>query len=133
MRLTARREERCRVLRDVVTKVFQGDASDYRLHHEAGIDKAPSVHLTTNDDAVNVYLWSYCRRLNPEPRIVSRITHERTLDAIYRAGAALGQRLAMQRGGKFARLTPDLQLKEGDELIMVGANEQVSTFVDVYH
>ena len=87
MRLTARREERCQVLRDVVTEVFQGDASDYRLLHEAGIDKAPSVHLTTNDNAVNVYLRSYCRRLNPEPRIVSRITHERTLDAIYRARA----------------------------------------------
>lgn len=85
--LVERERSRCRQLRDVCTEVFHGDASDYRLLHEAGIDKAPSVLLTTNDDAVNVYLTSYCRRLNPELRIVSRITHERNLDAIYRAGA----------------------------------------------
>ena len=185
--LVERKEERCRVLRDVCTEVFHGDASDYKLLHEAGIDKAPSVLLTTNDDAVNVYLSSYCRRLNPELRIVSRITHERTLDAIYRAGAdfvlsystlgvdavmailndkelvVLGEGVdlftrelppvlhgttlaesgigaktglnvvAVKHNGEVAtRLTPDLQLKEGDELIMVGADEQVNTFVDVY-
>ena len=42
--------------------------------------------LSTNDDAVNVYLSIYCRRLNPDIRIVSRITHERNLEAIHRAG-----------------------------------------------
>ena len=41
--------------------------------------------------------------------------------------------VAVKHNGEVAtRLTPDVQLKEGDELIMVGANEQVSTFVDVY-
>ena len=49
--------------------------------------EAPSVLLTTNDDAMNTYLASYCRNLNPELRVVSRITHERNLDAIHRAGA----------------------------------------------
>ena len=48
---------------------------------------ARSVVLTTNDDAMNIYLAVYCRRLNPELRIVSRITHERNLEAIHRAGA----------------------------------------------
>ena len=43
--------------------------------------------LTTNDDAMNIYLAVFCRRLNPELRIVSRITHERNLEAIHRAGA----------------------------------------------
>lgn len=78
---------RCTLAKDICTKVFHGDASDYNLLQEAGIALAPSVLLTTNDDAINVYLTSYCRRLNPELRIVSRITHERNLDAIYRAGA----------------------------------------------
>jgi voltage-gated potassium channel len=45
------------------------------------------VVLTTHDDAVNIYLSVYCRRLRPDIRIVSRITHERNLDAITRAGA----------------------------------------------
>ena len=43
--------------------------------------------LTTNDDAVNIYLAAYCRRLNNDLRVVSRITHERNLEAIHRAGA----------------------------------------------
>jgi Trk K+ transport system NAD-binding subunit len=85
--LVERDRRRCRRLRGTCTKVFHGDASDYSLLHDAGIDKAPSVLLTTNEDAINVYLTSYCRRLNPDLRIVSRITHERNLDAIYRAGA----------------------------------------------
>jgi voltage-gated potassium channel len=53
----------------------------------AGILEAASVLLTTNDDAMNIYLAVYCRRLNPNLRIVSRITHERNVEAIHRAGA----------------------------------------------
>jgi voltage-gated potassium channel len=36
---------------------------------------------------MNIYLAVYCRRLNPELRIISRITHEKNIEAIYRAGA----------------------------------------------
>ena len=43
--------------------------------------------LTTNDDAMNIYLAVYCRKLNRDLRIVSRITHERNVEAIHRAGA----------------------------------------------
>jgi Trk K+ transport system NAD-binding subunit len=185
--LVERDRSRCHQLRDVCTKVFHGDASDYHLLHEAGIDKAPSVLLTTNDDAVNVYLTSYCRRLNPELRIVSRITHERNLDAIHRAGAdfvlsystlgvdavmailngrelvvlgegvdlftrelprslygkTLGQSgigaktalnvVAVKRDGEvMTQLTPDLRLKDGDTLVLVGSDEQVDTFVRIF-
>ena len=58
-----------------------------RLLEQAGIHDASSVLLTTNDDAMNIYLAVYCRRLNPSLRIVSRITHERNVEAIHRAGA----------------------------------------------
>jgi Trk K+ transport system NAD-binding subunit len=70
-----------------VDAVFVGDAADRRLLERAGIRSARSVVLTTNEDAVNIYLAVYCRRLNPDLRIVSRITHERNLEAIHRAGA----------------------------------------------
>lgn len=66
---------------------FAGDAADRQLLDRAGIAHAGSVLLTTNDDAVNIYLAVYCRKLNPELRIVSRITHERNVEAIHRAGA----------------------------------------------
>jgi Trk K+ transport system NAD-binding subunit len=85
--LIERDRERCRALRPHCEAVFRGDASEYRLLREAGIEEAPSVLLTTNDDAVNIYLAAYCRRLNLDLRVVSRITHERNLEAIHRAGA----------------------------------------------
>lgn len=74
-------------LKSVCDRVFIGDASDRDVLQAAGIDGAPSVVLTANDDATNVYLAVYCRKLNPDLRIVSRITHERNLEAIHRAGA----------------------------------------------
>jgi Trk K+ transport system NAD-binding subunit len=70
-----------------VDATFVGDAADRRLLARAGIDTAASVLLTTNDDAMNVYLAVFCRRLSPGLRIVSRITHERNVEAIHRAGA----------------------------------------------
>ena len=72
-------------IRDDVRAVFPGDAADRRLIERAGVTRAGSVLLTTNDDAMNSYLTVYCRRLNPAIHIVSRVT--RNEEAIYRAGA----------------------------------------------
>jgi Trk K+ transport system NAD-binding subunit len=71
----------------VAAAVFTGDAADRQLLEQAGIADTPTVLLTTNDDAMNIYLAVYCRRLNPRVRVVSRITHERNVEAIHRAGA----------------------------------------------
>jgi voltage-gated potassium channel len=75
------------VLAGVVNQVVIGDASDRNVIMKAGLETAPSVVLTTNDDAMNSFLSVYCRRLNPGVRIISRVTSERNLDAIHRAGA----------------------------------------------
>ncbi len=74
-------------LEGVADQLFIGDAADLELLMSAGLANAPSVLLTTNDDAMNIYLAVYCRRLNPELRVISRITHERNIEAIHRAGA----------------------------------------------
>jgi voltage-gated potassium channel len=66
---------------------FVGDAADRATLERAGVLRGASVLLTTNDDAMNIYLAVYCRRLNASLRIVSRITHERNVEAIHRAGA----------------------------------------------
>jgi Trk K+ transport system NAD-binding subunit len=70
-----------------VDAVYAGDAADRETIERAGIGRAASVVLTTNDDSMNIYLAVYCRKLNPGLRIVSRITHERNVEAIHRAGA----------------------------------------------
>ncbi len=70
----------------VCRQVFTGEATNPDVLMQAGVGEAPSVILTTSDDALNIYLTSLCRRLNPELRIVSRIAHERNIEAIHRAG-----------------------------------------------
>ena len=73
--------------KNLCNQVFKGDASDYDLLKEAGILEAPSILLTSNDDTINIFLASYCRNLNKDLRIVSRITEARNIDIIHRAGA----------------------------------------------
>lgn len=85
--LVERDQGRCEALRPYCENTFCGDADEYKILQDAGIKKAPSVLLTTNNDATNIHLASYCRHLNPKMRVVSRITHERNIDAIHRAGA----------------------------------------------
>ncbi len=85
--LVERERARCEALHPYCAAQFCGDAAEYSLLKEAGIETAPSVLLTTHDDATNIHLAAYCRRLNPEMRVVSRITHQRNLEAIHRAGA----------------------------------------------
>lgn len=74
-------------LKPYCNEVFTGKASDYELLKKAGILEAPSVLLSTHDDTMNIYLASYCRQLNKELRIVSRISEARNIDIIHKAGA----------------------------------------------
>jgi len=75
------------ILEKIADKVIIGDASDLDVIQAAGIAEVPSVILTANDDTVNIFLAIYCRRLNPETIIVSRVQHRRNIEAIHRAGA----------------------------------------------
>jgi Trk K+ transport system NAD-binding subunit len=74
-------------LEGIPDRLLLGDAADRRVLDDAGIAEAPTILLTTHDDAMNVYLTVYCRQLNPEARVLTRVTHERNVEAIQRAGA----------------------------------------------
>ncbi len=101
-------------LEGVADRLFIGDAADRDLIMGAGLDKTPTVLLTTNDDAMNIYLTVYCRRLNPGLRIVSRITHERNIEAIHRAGADFVLSYASLGAGAV------LSLLQGRESVILG-------------
>jgi Trk K+ transport system NAD-binding subunit len=73
-------------IRDPATYV-QGSAADIDVLETAGIREAPTTIVTTNDDATNIYLTIYCRKLRPEMQIVSRATLERNVNTLHRAGA----------------------------------------------
>ena len=64
-----------------------GNAADLTTLQKAGIESAPSVLITTNDDAMNIYLTIYCRRLRPDVQIISRSNEERNINTLHRAGA----------------------------------------------
>jgi len=105
-----------------IEAAFAGDAADRHLLERAGIAEARSVLLTTNADAMNIYLAVYCRRLNPDLRIVSRITHERNLEAIHRAGADFVlsyTTLGIEAIMSVLRGHPPVLLGEGVELFFV--------------
>jgi Trk K+ transport system NAD-binding subunit len=64
-----------------------GDANDINTLKKAGIDKAHSVIISTNQDDINIYLTIYCRHLRPNIHIVARSTLERNVSSLHRAGA----------------------------------------------
>lgn len=107
-------------LERIADRVVIGDAADIEVMREAGIRDTPSVVLTTHEDASNIYLALYCRRLNPDARIVSRIMYNRNLEAIHRAGAdfVLGETALAVRSV--------LAVLQGRELVVVG--EEVDIF-----
>jgi Trk K+ transport system NAD-binding subunit len=66
-----------------------GSAADLEILERAGIRDAPTAIVTTADDATNIYLTIYCRRLRPSMQIISRATMERNISTLHRAGADL--------------------------------------------
>ncbi len=101
--------------------VVIGDAASLDTMKQADIANAPSVVLTTHDDAANIFLAVYCNRLNPKCHIVSRVTHERNLEAIHRAGADF----VLSESGLCAKLL--VSVLQSRELVIIG--EAVDFFV----
>jgi Trk K+ transport system NAD-binding subunit len=68
-------------------KHLLGDAADIETLERAGIEQAPAIIVTTNNDDTNIYLTILCRRLRPDIQIISRATLERNVSTLHRAGA----------------------------------------------
>ncbi len=70
-------------------KYVLGNAANLHVLKKAGIDKSPSVIITTNKDELNIYLTIYCRKLRPDIQIITRATSERNISKLHQAGADL--------------------------------------------
>jgi Trk K+ transport system NAD-binding subunit len=90
-----------------------GNAAELEVLHEAGIREAPTVLVTTSDDATNIYLTIYCRRLRPDAQIVSRATLERNVSTLHRAGADFVMSYASMGANAI------LNILEGDDVVMI--------------
>lgn len=108
------------VIGDIPDRLTIGNAADRHVLENGGLNESSLVILSTNQDAVNIYLSIYCRKLNPDLHIVSRITYARNLEAIHRAGADFVL--------SYAPLGAELVLAiiEGREPVIIG--EEVELF-----
>lgn len=95
-------------------RVVQGDASKPEVLIDAGLEDAPSVIVTTGDDATNIFLAAQCRSINPDVRIVSRISHDRNIEAIHAAGADF------VLGSASLSIEAALSIIRGKELTLLG-------------
>jgi Trk K+ transport system NAD-binding subunit len=106
-------------LEEIADRVVVGDAANLQVVMDAGIATAPSVVLTTNDDATNIFLALYCRKLNAETHIISRITHDWNLEAIHRAGV----NFALSHGSLAVKSL--ISLVQGRELVILGEGAEL--------
>ena len=93
-----------------------GDAAELEVLQEAGIDRAPSVIITTNNDNMNIYLTIYCRRLRPDIQIITRTTLDRNISKLHQAGADLVMSYASMGANavvNFLREDKELMIAEG--------------------
>ncbi len=90
-----------------------GDAADLECLQSAGIREAPTIVVTTADDATNIYLTIYCRRLRPDVQIVSRATLDRNVSTLHRAGADFVMSYASMGANAI------LNTLEGGDIVMV--------------
>lgn len=114
------KKEMATVIGDCADRLTIGDAADRKVLERAGLNECSLVILSTNQDAVNIYLSIYCRRLNPDVRIVSRVTYDRNIEAIHRAGADFVLSYAPIGAEKL------MSLIQGRESIMLGENIEFS-------
>lgn len=70
-------------------KYIYGSAADINTLKRAGIDRTPSIIITTHDDPTNIYLTIYCRRLRPDTQIICRANLDRNISKLHTAGADL--------------------------------------------
>lgn len=90
-----------------------GSAADRECLEQAGVAEAPTIIVTTADDATNIYLTVYCRRLRPDVQIVSRATLERNVSTLHRAGADFVMSYASMGANAI------LNILEGGNVVMI--------------
>lgn len=110
-------------------KYVHGNAAEFNVLLQAGLRRAPAVAITTHDDAINIYLTIYCRRLRPDIQILVRTTEERNVSTLHRAGADFVMSYAsMGASTLFNRLrhTDVLMVAEGLNVLKVRCPRQLA-------
>ncbi len=109
--------------------MIAGDATDRAVLEHAGIEKAPTVLITTHDDDTNIFLTILCRRMRHNMQIISRVTRDRNVVTMERAGADCVLSYATMGANAIynhLRHTNVLMLTEGLNLVRVRIPPQLA-------
>jgi voltage-gated potassium channel len=68
-------------------RTILGNAADRASLVKAGIEEAPAVLITPQDDDISIYLTIYCRKLRPDIQILTRANSEANVKRLHAAGA----------------------------------------------
>ncbi len=110
-------------------KYVLGSAADKAVLQKAGIERAPTVIITTHDDETNVYLTILCRLLRPDIQIISRSTLELNVAALHRAGSDIVMSYASMGANVFFNLLQRsdlLMIAEGLNVFKVVVPEELA-------
>ncbi len=99
-------------------KYILGSAADRATLDRAGIMDAPAVIITTREDAVNIYLSIYCRKLRPDIQIVARANIEANVSRLHNAGADV----VMSYASMGSNILFNLLRRENTVLVAEGLN-----------
>ena len=94
-------------------KNIHGNAAELEVLKEAGIMEANTAIITTRDDDTNVYLTLYCRRLRPDLQVITRVTLDRNITTVHRAGSDFVMSYASTGANSIFNV-----LKRGDTLMV---------------
>jgi voltage-gated potassium channel len=114
-------EKNPELIRDPLHHVL-GSAAELEVLEKAGIMETPTVLITTNNDDLNVYLTIYCRKLRPDVQIITRVTADRNVSNLHRAGADFVMSYASMGASAMVNLmkrSEVLMLAEGLDLFKV--------------
>ncbi len=109
--------------------MIAGDATDSAVLERAGINRAPTVLITTHDDDTNIFLTILCRRMRKDMQIISRVTRDRNVNTMDRAGADCVLSYATMGANAIynhLRHTNVLMLTEGLNLVRVRIPAQIA-------
>lgn len=102
---------------------LHGNAAELEVLTEAGIMDANTAIITTRDDDTNVYLTLYCRRLRPDLQVITRVTLERNIDTLHRAGSDFVMSYASMGANSIINVlerSDTLMVAEGLDVFRVG-------------
>ncbi len=114
-------DKNAEVIRDPLHHVL-GSAAELDVLQKAGIMETSTVLITTNDDDLNVYLTIYSRKLRPDAQIITRVTADRNVSNLHRAGADFVMSYASMGANAMVNLmkrSEVLMLAEGLDLFKV--------------